>query len=223
MYCPKCGKETNDGDVFCSFCGERLEGENNSVIAAGEYPKKKNHKVLICLMSVAVIILLIAIINLVPGNKTSPKKGNASAKSETAKKIYKANETISYKNFLVTANGFGSSDVLYDGENSMFEATPDSKDDTFVVCDITVKNNGSGPEAFNETLLGNDVYLEDSRGSQFSQTVILGYGLGISDKVINPNSKVSGQLVFAISKDLLKTDDNKFYLVIGNDKFRVSM
>lgn len=35
MFCPKCGKQLNDGDTFCAFCGEPL---NNNVGAAQPLP-----------------------------------------------------------------------------------------------------------------------------------------------------------------------------------------
>ena len=30
MFCPKCGKQLNDGDTFCAFCGETLNNGGNT-------------------------------------------------------------------------------------------------------------------------------------------------------------------------------------------------
>lgn len=38
MKCPKCGKEINDQDVFCGFCGSKIELSKKPV-------KKKNKKI----------------------------------------------------------------------------------------------------------------------------------------------------------------------------------
>ena len=31
MYCPKCGKKVNEKDVFCKYCGEKIDAEKEEV------------------------------------------------------------------------------------------------------------------------------------------------------------------------------------------------
>ena len=39
MFCPKCGKETEDGELFCGNCGAKMETE--PAPKAGKSAKKK--------------------------------------------------------------------------------------------------------------------------------------------------------------------------------------
>ena len=234
MYCTECGKESSDSDIFCSACGSRLKEDLGEVITEKKRQYNMTDKFIISILSLVAIGLIFTIVLVVQKNlphapqaKSGTVKGaikkKAAKQTEIPQKIYRRNETIPYKSFLVTANAFGISDVLYDKENSMIESKPDSKDDTFLICDITVKNDGSSPGSFNESILGHDIYVEDSNGSKFGQSIILGFSDTLTDKVINPGSKVSGELFFELSKEIIKTGENKLYLVIGSDKFLISM
>ncbi|UQZ84563.1 hypothetical protein SK3146_03818 [Paenibacillus konkukensis] len=38
MYCPKCGKEVQDDDIFCRSCGNRIQAEQNSIPPSASSP-----------------------------------------------------------------------------------------------------------------------------------------------------------------------------------------
>ncbi len=42
QYCPKCGKEVKEGDLFCEDCGAKLEYENNKPLKSDESIQENN-------------------------------------------------------------------------------------------------------------------------------------------------------------------------------------
>lgn len=40
MFCPKCGKELNDGTIFCSKCGSRIQPRDESINYSSYEPAK---------------------------------------------------------------------------------------------------------------------------------------------------------------------------------------
>ena len=61
MYCRKCGKEINDGAMYCEYCGTTQKGKEKkaTVNKSSNYPKKKSNLWLILtivILSLAVII-----------------------------------------------------------------------------------------------------------------------------------------------------------------------
>ena len=54
MFCPKCGKETEDGELFCGNCGAKMETE--PAPKAGKSAKKKKSPLLIMLIVIAIAL-----------------------------------------------------------------------------------------------------------------------------------------------------------------------
>lgn len=64
MYCPKCGNEVNDGDIFCKSCGEQIKKDNAPLF---ELKAKKNgvQAILLYLSFVIIHILILSIIAMI--------------------------------------------------------------------------------------------------------------------------------------------------------------
>lgn len=233
MFCPKCGSETNDDDCFCSICGSvlpKFEIENSST---NEKTSKFLDVTVISGLVIIAIGLIIAIIIVVQKNDTQTintktvNTNTASIKktSETTptSKTYKVKETMPYGNFLVTAKRFYTSSTFYPNGDNILTITPDSNDDKFIICSLVVKNDSSTPATFCNLIAQEDIHLIDSHNSVYYQNDLTGYSEGLSNREINPGSEVTGSLVFSINKKILNTKGNKFYLIMGTDKFLVSL
>ena len=65
MFCPKCGKEIKDGDVFCPYCGEKTVKKQDQIQVQNNNVNKKSNKkksIIIILVVLVFFILLISLI-----------------------------------------------------------------------------------------------------------------------------------------------------------------
>ena len=96
MFCPKCGKEINEGSKFCAGCGEKLadsetvSSEDNN---QEEVPGRKPLVIIIVILAVGIVILLAVIVVLMI-NKTA-NIGNKSNKEKRIEDVAVEVETAS--------------------------------------------------------------------------------------------------------------------------------
>lgn len=63
MYCPNCGKELDDNNIFCRYCGTKIDDdvqEKNNVQTTAV--PRRNNTTLIIIISVVVALLIMAIL-----------------------------------------------------------------------------------------------------------------------------------------------------------------
>lgn len=109
MFCPKCGKELEEGMRFCSQCGRNIvEGNDNKYKDTSSNESKKHRRVGIAVVAIGVIVVLLLLNG---GNK--PEK--------IVKKYYKAIQNIDvnlyysilaedYKKYMVGAGSWYSTE-----------------------------------------------------------------------------------------------------------------
>jgi uncharacterized membrane protein YvbJ len=75
MFCPSCGKQNKDSNVFCDYCGKSMQKDTLQVPQKVEKPKKQRaglsydaKRGIVTGVAVAVLVLIILVIYYPPWN-----------------------------------------------------------------------------------------------------------------------------------------------------------
>ena len=104
MFCPKCGKENNDGSKFCKYCGQEMKqrtGSKNSTNKASVSDnKERNEKIVIGVLIAAIAVLAVVFVAFGMGmfNGDSGDSGSASSQGSSAP----ASQPVSLSSFPVS-------------------------------------------------------------------------------------------------------------------------
>lgn len=159
MYCPNCGKELDDNNIFCRYCGTKIDDdvqEKNNVQTTA-VPRRNNTTLIIIISVVGALLIMAILIAVHMGQKSSSytvddnnqKTSSSYSSSSNSSNSYSSNSNSGSKSSTgfsiegkwksVGSYGFGQAQpgaiVVFDGTNCNFF----SPSDTYAI----YKNGGS--------------------------------------------------------------------------------
>ena len=154
MRCPNCGKELQDNEKFCTYCGFKLEqiaAEENNVKPKPIVIEKKNgigkNKTIYIIVGIALLAIIIAVVAMfVTGKFSSDDKESASVSTEES--VAEEEESSDDEKGHTTVE-----DVKVTAHDINYSKIADQRDDVArlsfsknaVDCLMVVENNGDSP------------------------------------------------------------------------------
>ena len=159
MYCPNCGKELDDRNIFCSYCGSKIDdgGDDNRNSVPSIAISQRNNSYLIIIISVVVLLVIVAILIAVNLGQNSSIRTeddysqgysntySSGSGSSSSSKYSASSFTIEGKWKSVGSEGFGQAQpgsiVSFNGTNCNFFSPSDTyafyKSGSSYVLDVT--------------------------------------------------------------------------------------
>ena len=225
--------------AYCDPCRIKSELPDINSMPPTHYPKKKPNGCLTAILVTVLSVLMIGVIGslFLPSKKTElntnptpsaqnsvaesttkpPKKENETSKPKKTKpKETDSNKYVAInkyenvsKKLSIKVNNASKRSSISSG-NGYLAYTPDEDNSTYLVINITVKNNSKNSKRIESS----DFTLCSKNGENYVPTLIV----AADDKffsydVVNPNMRQSGNLAFTIPR---KSKVSNFYLKYGN-------
>ena len=178
MFCPKCGKEINDGSKFCKHCGNKIKPKAPEQAAQTNTPTQtssnddRNKKIIIGVLVAAIVILAIVFVALGTGvfdNHSQPANAGNQVQQSSSSSSSKA---VSLNSFPVSEAPALAQAIKSSGGNFpvQFQSLSLSKAQCLYILSKSISQIGGGhPDA--TISVGNPSYAPNPSGSDSSQTI----------------------------------------------------
>ncbi|MBR0272037.1 MAG: zinc-ribbon domain-containing protein [Methanobrevibacter sp.] len=173
MFCPKCGKEINDGSKFCKHCGNQIKQPNtvsDTPSSSNSSGDDKTKKIIIGVLIAAIAVLAIVLVGFGTGMFNGDSSDSATADSQVQQET--PSKSVSLSSFPVSEAPALAQAIKSSGGNFpvQFQSLSLSKAQCLYILSKSITLIGSG-DSDASISVGDPSYAAHPSGRDNSQTI----------------------------------------------------